>query len=112
MVQSNSGHYPTHNWMKPSPTDNSIMKPSGRVCANDRAGQFLNDEAFLSVMQQLAGGGPHTHQLSRPGGPFLLQPQPSSEGRILQGHVRFFFCGSEFSEIRLDECKEERGMME
>jgi hypothetical protein len=41
------------------------MKPSVRVCANDRAGEFLNDEASLSVMQQLAGGGPHTHQLSR-----------------------------------------------
>lgn len=85
------------------------MKPSVRVCANDRAGEFLNDEASRSVIQQLAGGGSHTHQLSREVHFSCNLSLPQKEA--LCRDLCVFLCVSEISEIRFDYHKTERGMM-
>lgn len=61
-----------------------VMKPSVTVCANDRAGEFWNEDAPLSVMWQRVGGGP-LHPSVIPGGPFFSKPQLSAEGRIVKG---------------------------
>lgn len=61
-----------------------VMKPSVTVCANDRAGEFWNEDAPLSVMWQRVGWGP-LHPSVIPGGPFFSKPQLSAEGRIVKG---------------------------
>lgn len=70
------GEDPTH-WR-------SVMKPSVTVCANDRAGEFWNEDAPLSVMWQQVGGGP-PHPSVILGGLFFSKPQLSAEGRIVKG---------------------------
>lgn len=61
-----------------------VMKPFVTVCANDRAGEFSNEDAPLSVMWHRVGRGP-LHPSVIPGGPFFSKPQLSAEGRIVKG---------------------------